>query len=196
MPSVCVQGGRFVEFWKRASMSASERRGFSSGGLSLICGGPGLFAPERVERDDCALRRILGLTGGQKPPGSDVASGRTASPPAGRESVSSCSPKFNDGSTNREIAAKGMRSGWLMPPNFSVTSNRSSWTWKSIVLVLEDDGHLVGELVLQVIRHLHALQAGAEGDVEMMVARQVAQLRTAFAKAARTTARNAACVRS
>ena len=30
MPSVSEQGGRFFEFWKRASMSASDTRGFVS----------------------------------------------------------------------------------------------------------------------------------------------------------------------
>ncbi len=43
--------------------------------------------------------------------------------------------------------------------------------------MLDDDGHLFGKAILQIIGHLHALGARAERDVEVMIAGQVLQLR-------------------
>ena len=40
-------------------------------------------------------------------------------------------------------------------------------------LVLQDDGHLLGILHAQPVRHAHALGVGVERNVEMMIARQV-----------------------
>src|SRR5262245_53370167 len=63
MPTVSLQGGRFLVLLKRASIASSLMRGGSSfGSLELT----GLFAAEGVKRDDRAIARVARRRAGSR----------------------------------------------------------------------------------------------------------------------------------
>ena len=89
-----------------------------------------------------------------------------------RPTSSNCRPNCTDGSKKPLIASNGTASFSGMPPNDRPTSKPVSLTLEIPELVLQDDGHLLGILRAQPVRHAHAVGVGVEGDVEMMVAGQ------------------------
>ena len=70
---------------------------------------------------------------------------------------SNCRPNCTDGSKKPLIASNGMPSFSGMPPNDRPTSKPRSLTVEIPELVLQDDGHLLGILHAQPVRHPHAL---------------------------------------